>query len=53
MGLVDAFSDVVLGRVSFANTTGNVVFLGFADPGHTGFRLPPPGNARRLLRRRP
>jgi Protein of unknown function (DUF1275) len=36
-GLVDAFSYLVLGHVFVANMTGNVVFLGFAPAGASGF----------------
>ncbi len=36
-GLVDAFSYLVLGHVFVANMTGNVVFLGFALAGASGF----------------
>jgi uncharacterized membrane protein YoaK (UPF0700 family) len=36
-GLVDAFSYLVLGHVFVANMTGNVVFLGFALVGASGF----------------
>lgn len=36
-GLVDAFSYLRLGRVFVANMTGNVVFLGFALAGVSGF----------------
>ena len=39
-GLVDAFSYLVLGHVFVANMTGNVVFLGFAVAGATGFSIP-------------
>src|SRR5688572_8280104 len=38
-GLVDAFSYLVLGRVFVANMTGNVVFLGFALAGASGFSI--------------
>jgi uncharacterized membrane protein YoaK (UPF0700 family) len=38
-GLVDAFSYLVLGHVFVANMTGNVVFLGFALVGASGFSL--------------
>jgi uncharacterized membrane protein YoaK (UPF0700 family) len=38
-GLVDAFSYPVLGHVFVANMTGNVVFLGFALAGASGFSL--------------
>jgi uncharacterized membrane protein YoaK (UPF0700 family) len=39
-GLVDAFSYLLLGHVFVANMTGNVVFLGFALAGATGFSIP-------------
>ena len=39
-GLVDAFSYLLLGHVFVANMTGNVVFLGFAFAGATGFSIP-------------
>ena len=39
-GLVDAFSYLLLGHVFVANMTGNVVFLGFALVGATGFSIP-------------
>jgi uncharacterized membrane protein YoaK (UPF0700 family) len=39
-GLVDAFSYLALGRVFVANMTGNVVFLGFALAGASGFSIP-------------
>jgi uncharacterized membrane protein YoaK (UPF0700 family) len=39
-GLVDAFSYLVLGHVFVANMTGNVVFLGFALAGASGFSVP-------------
>src|SRR5947209_14206989 len=39
-GLVDAFSYLALGHVFVANMTGNVVFLGFAFAGATGFSIP-------------
>jgi uncharacterized membrane protein YoaK (UPF0700 family) len=39
-GLVDAFSYLLLGHVFVANMTGNVVFLGFAIAGSTGFSIP-------------
>jgi len=39
-GLVDAFSYLALGHVFVANMTGNVVFLGFAVAGATGFSIP-------------
>jgi uncharacterized membrane protein YoaK (UPF0700 family) len=38
-GLVDAFSYLVLGHVFVANMTGNVVFLGFALAGASGFSV--------------
>src|SRR5439155_9821479 len=38
-GLVDAFSFLVLGHVFVANMTGNVVFLGFALAGASGFSI--------------
>jgi uncharacterized membrane protein YoaK (UPF0700 family) len=38
-GLVDAYSYLVLGHVFVANMTGNVVFLGFALAGATGFSI--------------
>jgi uncharacterized membrane protein YoaK (UPF0700 family) len=38
-GLVDAYSYLVLGHVFVANMTGNVIFLGFALAGATGFSL--------------
>jgi uncharacterized membrane protein YoaK (UPF0700 family) len=38
-GLVDAFSYLVLGHVFVANMTGNVVFLGFALAGTSGFSV--------------
>src|SRR5438874_6766954 len=38
-GLVDAFSYLLLGHVFVANMTGNVVFLGFALAGATGFSI--------------
>jgi uncharacterized membrane protein YoaK (UPF0700 family) len=38
-GLVDAFSYLLLGHVFVANMTGNVVFLGFAVAGATGFSI--------------
>jgi uncharacterized membrane protein YoaK (UPF0700 family) len=38
-GLVDAFSYLVLGHVFMANMTGNVVFLGFALAGASGFSI--------------
>jgi uncharacterized membrane protein YoaK (UPF0700 family) len=38
-GLVDAFSYLVLGHVFVANMTGNVVFLGFALAGTSGFTI--------------
>jgi uncharacterized membrane protein YoaK (UPF0700 family) len=37
---VDAFSYLLLGHVFVANMTGNVVFLGFALAGATGFSIP-------------
>lgn len=39
-GLVDAFSYLTLGHVFVANMTGNVVFLGFALAGASGFSIP-------------
>jgi uncharacterized membrane protein YoaK (UPF0700 family) len=39
-GLVDAFSYLTLGHVFVANMTGNVVFLGFAVAGASGFSIP-------------
>jgi uncharacterized membrane protein YoaK (UPF0700 family) len=39
-GLVDAFSYLVLGQVFVANMTGNVVLLGFALAGASGFSIP-------------
>jgi uncharacterized membrane protein YoaK (UPF0700 family) len=39
-GLVDAFSYLVLGKVFVANMTGNVVLLGFALAGASGFSIP-------------
>jgi len=39
-GLVDAFSYLLLGHVFVANMTGNVVFLGFAFAGASGFSIP-------------
>ncbi|HKA04701.1 MAG TPA: DUF1275 family protein, partial [Acidimicrobiales bacterium] len=39
-GLVEAFSYLSLGHVFVANMTGNVVFLGFAIAGATGFSIP-------------
>ena len=39
-GLVDAVSVLGLGSVFTANMTGNVVFLGFALVGTTGFSIP-------------
>jgi uncharacterized membrane protein YoaK (UPF0700 family) len=39
-GLVDAFSYLSLGHVFVANMTGNVVFLGFAVAGASGFSIP-------------
>lgn len=38
-GLVDAVSYLLLGRVFVANMTGNVVFLGFALGGASGFSI--------------
>ena len=38
-GLVDAFSYLTLGHVFVANMTGNVVFLGFALAGASGFSI--------------
>jgi len=38
-GLVDAFSYLVLGQVFVANMTGNVVLLGFALAGASGFSV--------------
>jgi uncharacterized membrane protein YoaK (UPF0700 family) len=38
-GLVDAFSYFQLGQVFVANMTGNVVFLGFAVAGASGFSV--------------
>ena len=38
-GVVDAVSILSLGRVFVANMTGNVVFLGFALAGASGFSL--------------
>src|SRR5215211_309961 len=38
-GLVDAFSYLVLGHVFVASMTGNVVFLGFALAGASGFSV--------------
>jgi uncharacterized membrane protein YoaK (UPF0700 family) len=38
-GLVNAFSYLVLGHVFVANMTGNVVFLGFALTGASGFSI--------------
>jgi uncharacterized membrane protein YoaK (UPF0700 family) len=40
-GLVDAVSYLVLGHVFVANMTGNVVFLGFALAGASGFAVAP------------
>ncbi|WP_022682324.1 YoaK family protein [Sphingobium bisphenolivorans] len=40
-GLVDAISVLGLGKVFTANMTGNIVFLGFAAAGTTGFRVAP------------
>lgn len=39
-GLVDAISFLELGHVFVANMTGNVVFLGFAAAGASGFSAP-------------
>ena len=39
-GVVDAVSILSLGRVFVANMTGNVVFVGFALAGASGFSLP-------------
>ena len=39
IGVVDAVSILALGRVFVANMTGNVVFVGFALAGATGFSL--------------
>jgi uncharacterized membrane protein YoaK (UPF0700 family) len=39
-GVVDAVSILDLGRVFVANMTGNVVFVGFALAGASGFSLP-------------
>src|SRR5204862_2147685 len=38
-GLVDAVSYLTLGHVFVANMTGNVVFLGFALAGASGFSI--------------
>ena len=38
-GVVDAVSILSLGRVFVANMTGNVVFVGFAIAGASGFSL--------------
>src|SRR3954463_7366645 len=38
-GVVDAVSILSLGRVFVANMTGNVVFIGFALAGASGFSL--------------
>ncbi|MFE9906860.1 YoaK family protein [Streptomyces clavifer] len=38
-GLVDAFSYLLLGHVFVANMTGNVIFMGFAFAGASGFSL--------------
>jgi uncharacterized membrane protein YoaK (UPF0700 family) len=38
-GLVDSFSYLLLGHVFVANMTGNVVFLGFAVAGASGFSI--------------
>src|SRR3954468_20014635 len=40
-GVVDAVSILSLGRVFVANMTGNVVFMGFALAGASGFSLAP------------
>lgn len=40
-GLVDAISVLGLGKVFTANMTGNIVFLGFAAAGTSGFRIAP------------
>jgi uncharacterized membrane protein YoaK (UPF0700 family) len=40
-GLVDAYSYLTLGHVFVANMTGNVVFLGFALAGASGFAVAP------------
>jgi uncharacterized membrane protein YoaK (UPF0700 family) len=39
-GLVDAISYLKLGHVFVANMTGNIVFLGFAVAGASGFSIP-------------
>ena len=39
-GIVDAVSILALGRVFVANMTGNVVFVGFALVGASGFSPP-------------
>src|ERR1700752_3768608 len=39
-GLVDAVSYLALGHVFVANMTGNIVFLGFAVAGASGFSIP-------------
>src|SRR5438309_11624034 len=39
VGVVDAVSILSLGRVFVANTTGNVVFVGFALAGAPGFSI--------------
>jgi uncharacterized membrane protein YoaK (UPF0700 family) len=44
-GLVDAYSYLVLGHVFVANMTGNVVFLGFAAAGASGFSIAASGVA--------
>jgi uncharacterized membrane protein YoaK (UPF0700 family) len=38
-GFIDAFSYLVLGRVFVPNMTGNIVFLGFALAGASGFSI--------------
>jgi uncharacterized membrane protein YoaK (UPF0700 family) len=38
-GLVDAISVLGLGKVFTANMTGNIVFLGFAAAGTSGFQI--------------
>jgi uncharacterized membrane protein YoaK (UPF0700 family) len=40
-GLVDAASVLGLGKVFTANMTGNIVFLGFAAAGTSGFKVAP------------
>jgi uncharacterized membrane protein YoaK (UPF0700 family) len=40
-GVVDAVSILSLGRVFVANMTGNIVFVGFALAGASGFSLAP------------